>query len=75
MRLNFWWSVELGLNLALETQRKGNSANKASRSSSDKSACVSWLATETTILDKGNESTYSMRTEISHCSNMSEQSR
>lgn len=34
MRLNFGWSVELGLNLALETQRKGNSASKASRSSS-----------------------------------------
>ena len=68
MRLNFGWSVELGLNLALETQRKGNSANKASRSSSS-------FATETTILDKGSESTYSMRTEISHCSNMSEQSR
>ena len=53
MRLNFGWSVELGLNLALETQRKGNSANKASRSSSDKSACVSWFATETTILTRG----------------------
>ena len=62
MRLNFGWSVKLGIQyvklelgfryttsvaslLGLETQRKGNLANKASLSSSDKLAFVSWSLT------------------------------
>ena len=54
LELGSWYvKLELGFRctttaaslLGLETQRKGNLANKASRSSSDKSASVSWSPT------------------------------